>query len=71
MTLTYNLVKSRYKLDFVGMQEVVWDDGGTESVDIYTCFYGNGNENHEESRDCCSISSISTTRTFLRRSMLK
>jgi hypothetical protein len=37
---------SKYKLDFVGVQEVRWDRGGTEPADKYTFFYGKGNENH-------------------------
>ncbi|PNF44043.1 hypothetical protein B7P43_G16217, partial [Cryptotermes secundus] len=31
----------------VGVQEVRWDKGGTESTVEYTFFYGKGNENHE------------------------
>jgi hypothetical protein len=31
----------------VGVQEVRWDGGGTESAGEYTFFYGKGNENHE------------------------
>jgi hypothetical protein len=38
---------SKYKLDFVGVQEVRWDGGGTEPADKYTFFYAKGNENHE------------------------
>jgi hypothetical protein len=37
---------SKYKLDLVGVQEVRWGTGGTESAGEYTFFYGNGNENH-------------------------
>jgi hypothetical protein len=37
----------KYKLDFVGVQEVRWDGGGTERASEYTFFYGKGNENHE------------------------
>jgi exonuclease III len=36
---------SRYNLDFVGVQEVRWDRGGTEPAGEYTFFYGKGNEN--------------------------
>jgi exonuclease III len=38
---------SKYKLDLVGVQEVRWDRGGTESAGQYTFFYGKGNEDHE------------------------
>jgi hypothetical protein len=38
---------SKYKLDFVGTQEVRWDGGGTERDREYIFFYGKGNENHE------------------------
>jgi hypothetical protein len=31
----------------VGLQEVRWDEGGTEKTSEYTFFYGKGNENHE------------------------
>jgi hypothetical protein len=31
----------------VGVQEVRWDGGGTESAFEYTFSYGKGNENHE------------------------
>jgi exonuclease III len=37
----------RYKLDLLGVQEVRWEDGGTEPAGEYTFFYGKGNENHE------------------------
>jgi hypothetical protein len=36
---------SEYKLDLVGVQEVRWDRGDTESAGEYTFFYGKGNEN--------------------------
>jgi hypothetical protein len=45
MTVSREL--SKYKLDLVGVQEVRWEDGGTEPVGKYTFFYGKGNENHE------------------------
>jgi hypothetical protein len=35
---------SKYKLD---LQEVRWDEGGTEPAGEYTFFYGKGNENYE------------------------
>jgi hypothetical protein len=38
---------SKYKLDFMGVQEVRWDGDGTEPAAEYTFFYGKGNENHE------------------------
>jgi exonuclease III len=38
---------SKYKLDLVGVQEVRWNGGGTESAGEYTFFYGKQNENHE------------------------
>jgi hypothetical protein len=37
----------KYKLDLVGVQEVRWDGGSTESACEYTFFYSKGNENHE------------------------
>jgi hypothetical protein len=33
---------SKYKLDLVGVQEVRWDGGGTETTGEYTFFYGRG-----------------------------
>jgi hypothetical protein len=38
---------SKYELYLVGVQEVRWDEGGTEPAGDYVFFYGNGNENHE------------------------
>jgi hypothetical protein len=38
---------SKYKLDLVGVQEVRWEDDGTESVGEYTFLYTKQNENHE------------------------
>jgi hypothetical protein len=38
---------SKYKLDLVGVQEVIWDRGGTEPAGKCTFFCGKGNENHE------------------------
>jgi hypothetical protein len=37
---------SKYKLNFVGVQEIGWDGGGTEPAGEYTFFYGKGNENN-------------------------
>jgi hypothetical protein len=38
---------SDYRLDLVGVLEVVWEGGGTETAGEYTFFYRNGNKNHE------------------------
>jgi exonuclease III len=38
---------SKYKLDLVGVQDVRWNGGVTESPGEYTFFYGKKNENHE------------------------
>jgi hypothetical protein len=38
---------SKYRLDLVGIQEVRWGVGDTESAGEYTFCYGKGNENHE------------------------
>jgi hypothetical protein len=45
MTVSRGL--ARYKLDLLGVQEVRWEGGGTDSVGEYTFFYGKVNENHE------------------------
>jgi exonuclease III len=45
--MTFSRVLARYKLDLVGVQEVRWEGGGTESAGEYTFLYGKGNENHE------------------------
>jgi len=37
----------RYKLDVVGVQEVMWDKGGTVREGDYDFFYGKGNHNHQ------------------------
>jgi hypothetical protein len=37
----------RYKLDVVGVQEVIQEDGGTERVENYTFFYGEGSVGHQ------------------------
>jgi hypothetical protein len=34
-------------LDLVGVQEVIWDRGGTKPAGKCTSSYGKGNENHE------------------------
>jgi hypothetical protein len=38
---------SKYKLALVRVQEVRWEEGGTELAGEYAFFYGKGNENHE------------------------
>ncbi len=38
---------ARYKLDLVGVQEVMWDKRGTVRAEDYNFFYGKGNENHQ------------------------
>jgi hypothetical protein len=38
---------SKYKLYLVGVQQVRWDRGGTETAGQYTFFYEKGNQNHE------------------------
>jgi hypothetical protein len=38
---------SKYKLHLVRVQEIRWDEGGSEPVGEYIFFYGKGNENHE------------------------
>jgi hypothetical protein len=35
---------SKYKLDLVGVQEVRWGKGGTETTGDYTFFCGKGNK---------------------------
>jgi hypothetical protein len=35
-----------YKLDLVGVQEVRWEEDGTEWAKDYTCYCGEGNEDH-------------------------
>jgi exonuclease III len=37
----------KYKLDLVGVQEVRWDKGSIEWAQVYTFFYGAGNEDHQ------------------------
>jgi hypothetical protein len=38
---------ARYKLYFVGVQEVRWVEGGTVRAGEYIFFYGKGKENHQ------------------------
>jgi exonuclease III len=38
---------SKYKIDLVGVQEVRWDRGNTETEEECRVFYGKGNENRE------------------------
>jgi hypothetical protein len=38
---------SKYKLDIVGVQEVIWYRGGTEVAGENTMFCGKGKENHD------------------------
>jgi hypothetical protein len=38
---------AKYKLDFVGVQEVRWDKEGTVRAGEYTFFYGKGQENYQ------------------------
>jgi hypothetical protein len=37
----------KYKLDLVGVQEVIWDKGGTERAEDHTFFYGAENEDYQ------------------------
>jgi hypothetical protein len=45
MTVSREL--SRYRLDFVGVQEVRWEGSVPTPAGEYTFFYRKGNENHE------------------------
>jgi exonuclease III len=36
----------KYRLDLVGVQEVRWENGGTERAEDCTLFYGQGNGDH-------------------------
>jgi hypothetical protein len=46
---------SKYKLDFVGAEEVRRDGVGTEPADEYTFLYGKRSENHELGTDFCTL----------------
>jgi exonuclease III len=37
----------KYKLGILGVQEVRWEKSGTECVQDYTFFYGEGNGDHQ------------------------
>jgi exonuclease III len=37
----------KYKLDLVGVQEVRWEEGGTERAEDCTLFYRQGNGDHQ------------------------
>jgi hypothetical protein len=45
---------AKYKLDLVAVQEVRWYKGGSQPVDNYTFFYGNGNANYHRDRLFCT-----------------
>jgi hypothetical protein len=38
---------ARYKLDFVGVQEVRWEKVGAERAGDFIFFYGKGNDNNQ------------------------
>ena len=38
---------ARYKLDLVGVKDVMWNKAGTVRAGDYNFFYGQGNENHK------------------------
>ena len=44
----------RYKLDVVGVQDVMWDKGGTIRAGDCDFFYGKENENHEFEQFFCT-----------------
>jgi hypothetical protein len=37
----------KYKLDLMGVQEIRWENGGTEQAQDYTFFYAKGNGDHQ------------------------
>jgi hypothetical protein len=41
----------KYKLVLVGVQEVRWENSGTELAQDYTFFYGEENEGHQLGKD--------------------
>jgi hypothetical protein len=45
---------TRYKLDLVGVQEIIEEGDDTEPAGEYILFYGKGNENHELGEDFCT-----------------
>jgi hypothetical protein len=47
LLVTVSKELSKHKLYLVGVQEVRWEDGGTEPAREYTFFYGKENENNE------------------------
>jgi hypothetical protein len=45
MTVSREL--SQFKVDLIGVQEVIWEGGSSEPSGEYIFFYGKVNENHE------------------------
>jgi hypothetical protein len=44
--ITVSRELSKYKLESVAVQEVIWEGGGTEPAGEYTFFYGKRKLNH-------------------------